>query len=64
MGQINFSGNLSVSASTSPRKKYYWETYILLGDPSLSPVIGRPQPFNVEIPRYRTTGAHLSQLFR
>ena len=51
MGQINFSGNLSVSASTSPRKKYYWETYILLGDPSLSPVIGRPKPFNVEIPR-------------
>ncbi|MFZ2285887.1 MAG: C25 family peptidase C-terminal domain-containing protein, partial [Bacteroidales bacterium] len=51
MGQINFSGNLSVSASTSPRKKYYWETYILLGDPSLSPVIGRPEKFNVEIPR-------------
>ncbi|MCA1741028.1 MAG: C25 family cysteine peptidase, partial [Bacteroidales bacterium] len=50
MGQINFSGNLSVSASTSPRKKYYWETYILLGDPSLSPVIGRPEQFNVEIP--------------
>ncbi len=50
MGQINFSGNLSVSASTSPRKKYYWETYILLGDPSLSPVIGRPEQFDVEIP--------------
>lgn len=51
MGQINFSGNLSVSASTSPRKKYYWETYILLGDPSLSPMIGRPEQFVVEIPR-------------
>jgi hypothetical protein len=50
MGQINFSGNLSVSASTSPRKRYYWETYILLGDPSLSPVIGRPERFNVDIP--------------
>lgn len=50
MGQINFSGNLSVSASTSPRKKYYWETYILLGDPSLSPVIGRPKIFDVEVP--------------
>jgi len=49
MGQINFSGNMSVSASTSPRKKYYWETYILLGDPSLSPVIGRPDTFNIEL---------------
>ncbi len=50
MGQINFSGNMSVSASTSPRKKYYWETYILLGDPSLSPVIGRPDTFKIEVP--------------
>ena len=36
MGQINFAGNMAVSASTSPRKKYYWETYMLLGDPSIS----------------------------
>ena len=50
MGQINFSGNMSVSASTSPRKKYYWETYILLGDPSLSPLIGRPDTFDIDIP--------------
>jgi len=50
MGQINFSGNMSVSASTSPRKKYYWETYILLGDPSLAPVIGRPDTFMIDIP--------------
>lgn len=50
MGQINFSGNMSVSASTSPRKKYYWETYILLGDPSLSPFIGRPDTFRIDLP--------------
>lgn len=50
MGQINFSGNMSVSASTSPRKKYYWETYILLGDPSLSPLIGRPDTFKIDVP--------------
>ncbi|MCU0459925.1 MAG: C25 family cysteine peptidase [Bacteroidales bacterium] len=50
MGQINFSGNMSVSASTSPRKKYYWETYILLGDPSLAPFIGRPDTFRIDIP--------------
>src|SRR5690606_38171185 len=46
----NFSGNMSVSASTSPRKKYYWETYMLLGDPSLSPVIGRPDTFRIDLP--------------
>jgi len=50
MGQVNFSGNMSVSASTSPRKRYYWETYILLGDPSLAPVIGRPDTFEIELP--------------
>ena len=50
MGQINFAGNMAVSASTSPRKKYYWETYMLLGDPSLAPMIGRPETFNINLP--------------
>ncbi len=50
MGQINYAGNLSVSASTSTRKKYYWETYNLVGDPSMIPIIGTPQTFNVHLP--------------
>jgi hypothetical protein len=50
LGQINFAGNLSVSASTSARKKYYWETYNVIGDPSLIPIIGQPQAFNFSIP--------------
>ena len=50
MGQVNYAGNLSVSASTSTRKKYYWETYTLLGDPSVTPVVGAPLPFNVTLP--------------
>ncbi len=50
MGQVNYAGNLSVSASPSLRKKYYWETYTLLGDPSTIPITGTPQPFNVSIP--------------
>ena len=50
MGQINFSGNMSVSSSTSPRKKYYWETYMLLGDPSLSPYIGKPDTLDIDLP--------------
>jgi hypothetical protein len=50
MGQVNYAGNLSVSASTSSRKKYYWEIYNLVGDPSLIPFIGQPHTFNVTLP--------------
>ncbi len=50
MGQVNFAGNLSVSASASLKKKYYWETYTLLGDPSIIPFIGTPIPFDISIP--------------
>jgi uncharacterized repeat protein (TIGR01451 family) len=50
MGQVNYAGNLSVSASTSTRKKYYWETYTLLGDPTQIPFIGKPDSFNIKIP--------------
>ena len=50
MGQVNFAGNLAVSASTSPRKRYYWETYNLVGDPSIIPILGIPGEFNVNFP--------------
>ncbi|HVN57996.1 MAG TPA: C25 family cysteine peptidase [Bacteroidales bacterium] len=50
MGMINYAGNLSVSSSTSPRKKYYWETYTLLGDPSATPIIGKPDSLSIQIP--------------
>ena len=50
MGQINYAGNLAVSASTSSRKKYYWETYNLIGDPSVIPIIGKPESFNISLP--------------
>jgi hypothetical protein len=50
MGQINYAGNLSVSASSSIRKKYYWETYALLGDPSVIPIVGTPLAFTVSLP--------------
>jgi len=50
MGQINYAGNLAVSASNSPRKKYYWETYNLIGDPSVIPIIGKPGTFNITLP--------------
>lgn len=50
MGQVNYAGNMSVSASTSSLKKYYWETYTLLGDPSVIPYIGRPDNFKIQLP--------------
>ncbi len=50
MGQVNYAGNLSVSASPSLRKKYYWETYALLGDPSTLPIMGNPIPFSISLP--------------
>jgi len=50
MGQINYAGNLAVSASTSSRKKYYWETYNVVGDPSVIPIIGKPRSFNISLP--------------
>jgi hypothetical protein len=50
MGQINYAGNLAVSQSTSSRKKYYWETYTLLGDPSAIPYVGAPDSFKIALP--------------
>ncbi|MBA4323362.1 MAG: hypothetical protein C0408_11150, partial [Odoribacter sp.] len=50
MGQVNYAGNLAVSESTTFRKKYYWETYTLLGDPSTIPFIGTPEKFNIQLP--------------
>ncbi len=50
MGQIVYAGNLAVSASNTVRKKYYWETYNLVGDPSIIPILGKPGTFNVVLP--------------
>jgi hypothetical protein len=50
MGQINYAGNLAVSASTSAKKKYYWETYNLIGDPSVIPILGKPDSFKISLP--------------
>jgi hypothetical protein len=44
------AGNLTVQESSSPRKKYYWEVYHLMGDPSLIPYMGMPKASNVTHP--------------
>ena len=48
-GQIPFRGNLAVEASTSEYKEYYWEIYHLMGDPSLMPYLGMPEPVTASI---------------
>lgn len=56
LGQINYAGNLSVSSSTSLRKKYYWEIYNVVGDPSMIPIIGTPRRFDFTLPDTLPTG--------
>ncbi len=46
-GQINYAGNLAVESSNSNRKKYYWEVYHLMGDPSVMTYFSQPQPLQV-----------------
>lgn len=41
-GQMNYIGNMAVNASSSSNKKYYWEIYHVMGDPSLMPYVGVP----------------------
>jgi hypothetical protein len=50
MGQIVFAGNMAVSASSSSKKKYYWEVYNLVGDPSVIPILGKPDTFRIQLP--------------
>ncbi|PIE87616.1 MAG: hypothetical protein CSA01_00025 [Bacteroidetes bacterium] len=45
--QMVVGGNLSVEASTSSKKEYYWEIYQVMGDPTIIPYIGTPQTMNV-----------------
>ncbi|MBU0489417.1 MAG: DUF1566 domain-containing protein [Bacteroidetes bacterium] len=45
-----FSGNLAVEGSTSSGKKYYWEVYNVLGDPSLMPYLSIPTDNTVDYP--------------
>lgn len=49
VGELMTLGNLAVSAFGSPYDKFYWEIYCLLGDPSLKPYIGVPQPIELSM---------------
>ncbi len=46
-GQMVVAGNIAVEASTSTLKKYYWEEYHLMGDPSVMNYFSVPDPLTI-----------------
>lgn len=46
-GQMIVAGNLAVQASSSSLKKYYWEEYHLMGDPSVMNYFSKPDPLTI-----------------
>ena len=42
LGAMLYAGCKAVSQTGSPFDAFYWETYCLLGDPSMTPFIGQP----------------------
>ena len=49
-GQMVVGGNMAVEESNSGMKQYYWETYCLMGDPSLSIYFSVPPPLTALYP--------------
>ncbi len=48
--QIVHKGNMAVDGSTSTLKKYYWEIYHCVGDPSLMPYMTEPNALSLSFP--------------
>jgi hypothetical protein len=48
-GSMMIAGNEAVQTSTSTLRKYYWEIYNLMGDPSIMTYLTKPSPMNVEL---------------
>ncbi|MBR1644205.1 MAG: hypothetical protein IJ684_02405 [Bacteroidales bacterium] len=56
LGEMMLYGNLSVARHGSPYADYYWETYALLGDPSLMPYVGMPSTLSLQCADVPTWG--------
>ena len=56
-GMMMLAGNLAVESSNSSRKKYYWEVYLLMGDPAMMVYWGIPQDAVVELADRAEPGA-------
>ena len=57
-GQLAYAGNLAVEASNSPRKKYYWEIYHLMGDPSVMTYQSVPSVLGVDYMNTQSVGVN------
>ncbi len=57
LGEMIFAGNMTVQQSSSSKKKYYWEIYQVMGDPSLVPWFRVPDDSPVEYPKDIPPGA-------
>jgi hypothetical protein len=55
-GQMVTGGQLAVEESSSGMKLYYWETYCLMGDPSLSVYFSVPPPVAASYPATTIVG--------
>jgi hypothetical protein len=56
MGQMVVGGDFAVEESSSGMKQYYWETYNLMGDPSLSIYYSVPGPVVASYPSTMIVG--------
>ncbi len=56
MAQMMVGGNLAVEQSNSSNKKYYWEIYNLMGDPSLMIYFSVPQQISAIYPEMAEEG--------
>jgi len=54
--QMIYAGNLAVEASSSTLKKYYWEIYHLMGDPSVMNYFSVPDPLSVAYTNPQSVG--------
>lgn len=57
-GAIIWAGNIAVESCgyDTHSKKYYWEIYHLMGDPSVMPYLTQPSPMTVAAPNVITQG--------
>lgn len=49
-GAMVMAGNMAVESSTSGLKHYYWEIYMLMGDPSVMPWLTQADTMNLTVP--------------
>ena len=62
LGAMMYAGCMAVSMAGSPYDAFYWETYCLLGDPAMNPVLGRADSLDWSLPERLTAGCSRLQI--